>query len=86
MREKGPNETVEEVQFRHFHSTTIFENIGIMDIDFFGLRVFRQSQLRRAGDCCQRPLVPRSAVRRACNPALGMTAYSCSNRAIRLMF
>jgi hypothetical protein len=56
--EPAPNETVEKVQFWAFHRKVPLENKGVTGTDFFGFRVFRQSQQGHAGDGEQRPLVP----------------------------
>src|SRR5262249_23213609 len=50
------NETVEKVQFRRFHGKVLLENKGVIDVGFLDFRVFRQSQLGRAGDGFQPPL------------------------------
>jgi hypothetical protein len=57
--EPASNETVEKVQLWAFHRKVPLENKGVMGTDFFGFRVFRQSQQGHAGDGEQRPLVPR---------------------------
>jgi hypothetical protein len=44
FRTRPPNETVEKGRFWHFHRKAILEKKGVMGNDFFGLRVFRQSQ------------------------------------------